>query len=45
MDARKEKEEAQKLLMSKRIIIDDIKAIKENKVVRIMEKKVENLTD
>lgn len=31
--------------MSKRIIIDDIKAIKENKVVRIMEKKVENLTD
>lgn len=41
----KEKEDKQKLLMAKRIIIDDIKMIKENKVVRIMEKKVEFLTD
>lgn len=31
--------------MAKRIIIDDIKMIKENRVVRILDKKIENLTD
>ena len=31
--------------MAKRIIIDDIKIIKENRVVRILDKKIENLTD
>jgi hypothetical protein len=31
--------------MAKRIVIDDIKMIKENKVVRIIEKKIEHLTD
>ena len=45
LDALKQKEDAQKALMAKRIILDDIKVIKENRVVRILDKKVENLTD
>ncbi len=35
----------QKLLAMKRIIINDIITIKETRVVRIMDKKIEHLTD
>lgn len=45
MEAIQKNEEAQKILATKKIIINDIISIKEQRVVRIMEKKIENLTD
>lgn len=45
MEVIRKNEEAQKILATKKIIINDIITIKENRVVRIMEKKIENLTD
>lgn len=44
-EAIKKGEELQKLLAMKRIIISDIITIKETRVVRIMDKKIEHLTD
>lgn len=41
----KKNEELQKLLAAKKIVINDIISIKEQRVVRIMEKKIEHLTD
>lgn len=45
MEAMRKNEEAQKVLATKKIIINDIVTVKEQRTVRIMDKKIENLTD